>query len=1215
MAPPSTSDSALTLALENQTRSLLAELDKRIQSMDSKWESRVSVLENTATDAARSVTEFSTALRADVEAHLTASDAATEGRLHHFEVETGNRIAALESAMQMFDFWRPRVDSSIDSLQSNMDWMRAEIAKMDAQWSHGARVGGATMPGVLGSPGSLAASPSILGTPGAFASTGSGPGHPPAAVDYTDGPRFGHGFDSYLRDSGLRHPTADGRYPVTEEMVWVKVATMYFEGAAGRWLQSVEPRLPSLSWTSTVQDYVDRFSELVDLLEEAEASRPREVRRGDAHLSYKTPTKTSSYQDWDKHSPQASDRPTSMVSDPSSSDSKVASLRAYRRARGLCQYCADKWVKGHKCSPTIQLHVMQELWDLLTPESQEPEAEFQDTSEQFMILLSTEAVSSKSSRSTFRLSGSLFGQELLMLLDSGSSHCFLNTSLASSLTGVNQLAQPLSVTVANGNKLQCTAELTNAEWTCQGLSFTSSFKLLPIPCYDAIIGMDWLESCSPMYVDWKHKWISLSHLGKSALLQGVQPTTPSASLLELRHTAPDQSEIFQLQIAHDSSVPEAIQHLLHEFDFLFAEPKSLPPSRFCDHHIPLIAGARPVNIRPYRFSPTMKDEIETQVADMLRQGLIQHSSSSFSSPVLLVRKKDNTWRFCVDYRHLNALTVKSKYPVPIIDELLDELFGASYFSILDLRAGFHQVLLKAGEEHKTAFQTHMGHYKFRVMAFGLTGAPGTFQRAMNHTLSPLLRKCALVFFDDILVYSDSLESHVQHLHQVFSLLAQDQWKVKRSKCSFAQSSVSYLGHVVSKDGVATDPGKIQLLKKGVHFIWTSEHDTAFSTLKQALTSAPVLSLPDFASPFTVETDASAVGIGAVLMQHGHPVAFLSKALGPKTRGLSTYEKEYMAIIVAVQQWRSYLQHGEFTILTDHKSLTQLNEQRLHTPWQHKVFTKLLGLNYRIQYRSGSDNRAADALSRHSFAECQAVSVIVPQWLVAVQDSYHQDKQALSLISKLAVDPAAVPNFTLHDGLLRYKERIWVGEDTHLQHRIVEALHSSPLGGHSGIPVTYSRVKKLFAWTKLKPFVQKFVQECQVSKGWLLPRFHHPCRSSAFLSEYSRLEDYPRATGWFSRSWWNGLASRLTSLHGKIKKLFVKAFLWPLLGDKQASKGQGMLPTRQWRRCPSRYNSKMAQYRMVQASRMRQLVVCVGPTGAYMGPSGCRPAGTQRLACV
>jgi hypothetical protein len=160
----------------------------------------------------------------------------------------------------------------------------------------------------------------------------------------------------------------------------------------------------------------------------------------------------------------------------------------------------------------------------------------------------------------------------------------------------------------------------------------------------------------------------------------------------------------------------------------------------------------------------------------------------------------------VDYRNLNALTIKSKYPVPIIDELLDELFGASWFSILDLRAGFHQILLKAEEEHKTAFQTHLGHYEFRVMAFSHTGAPGTFQRAMNHALAPLLR---LVFFDDILVYSDSLEAHVNHLQQVLDLLARDQWKIKLSKCSFATNQVTYLGHVVSAQGVATDSSKVQ----------------------------------------------------------------------------------------------------------------------------------------------------------------------------------------------------------------------------------------------------------------------------------------------------------------------------------------------------------------------------------------------------------------------
>jgi hypothetical protein len=169
-----------------------------------------------------------------------------------------------------------------------------------------------------------------------------------------------------------------------------------------------------------------------------------------------------------------------------------------------------------------------------------------------------------------------------------------------------------------------------------------------------------------------------------------------------------------------------------------------------------------VSVRPYKFSPAMKDEIEQQVQDMLLKGIIRHSSSAFS-PVLLVKKKDQTWRFCVDYRHLNALTVEFKYLVSIIDELLDELHGASWLSSLDLRAGFHQILLKPGEEYKTTFQTHLGHFDFRVMTFGLTGAPGTYERAMNTTLQHVLRKSALVFFDDIFIYSATSEDHLRHL--------------------------------------------------------------------------------------------------------------------------------------------------------------------------------------------------------------------------------------------------------------------------------------------------------------------------------------------------------------------------------------------------------------------------------------------------------------------
>jgi hypothetical protein len=175
---------------------------------------------------------------------------------------------------------------------------------------------------------------------------------------------------------------------------------------------------------------------------------------------------------------------------------------------------------------------------------------------------------------------------------------------------------------------------------------------------------------------------------------------------------------------------------------------------------------------------------------------------------MLVKKKDQTWRFYVDYRYLNALTRKFKCHVPVIDELLDELYGAAWFSSLDLRAGFHQILLQPGEEHKTAFQIHIGHFEFCVMAFGLTGAPGTFQRAIRTTLAPLLRKSVLVFFDDILVYTKAFEEHVHHLQQVFELLVAEQWKIKLSKCSFAQNVVSYLGHVISQEGLATDPSKI-----------------------------------------------------------------------------------------------------------------------------------------------------------------------------------------------------------------------------------------------------------------------------------------------------------------------------------------------------------------------------------------------------------------------
>jgi hypothetical protein len=207
-------------------------------------------------------------------------------------------------------------------------------------------------------------------------------------------------------------------------------------------------------------------------------------------------------------------------------------------------------------------------------------------------------------------------------------------------------------------------------------------------------------------------------------------------------------------------VPPEIQHLLIVYADIFATKVQCPPPRSCNHSIPLIPGARPISVRPYRYAPALKDEIESQVKEMLQAGLIQRSTSAFSSPVLLVKKKDKSYRFGIDYRHLNAITQKRQYPVHVIDEFLDELHQASWFFTLDLCAGFHQIPMDPTDSFKTTFQTHSGHFEFRVMSCSLTSAPHTFQRAMNPTLATLLRKCVLVFFYDILVYNKSYEEQV-----------------------------------------------------------------------------------------------------------------------------------------------------------------------------------------------------------------------------------------------------------------------------------------------------------------------------------------------------------------------------------------------------------------------------------------------------------------------
>jgi hypothetical protein len=398
-----------------------------------------------------------------------------------------------------------------------------------------------------------------------------------------------------------------------------------------------------------------------------------------------------------------------------------------------------------------------------------------------------------------------------------------------------------------------------------------------------------------------------------------------------------------------------------EFLDVFSEDlPGLPPERDVQFVIELKPGTTPISRRSYRTPPNELVELKTQLQDLLEKGFIRPSSPPWGCPAIFVKKKDQTLRMCVDYRPLNEVTIKNKYPLPQIDILFDQLTGAQVFSKIDLRSGYHQIRIRPEDIPKTAFTTRYGLFEYLVMSFGLTNAPAHFTCLMNSVFMPELDKFMVVFIDDILIYSKNEEEHARHLRIVLTRLREHQLYAKFSKCVFWLEEIRFLGHVLSANGIVVDPSKVKdilewkppttvhqvrsflglagyyrrfipdfskllkpitsLLKNDTKFNWSSRCNEAFEQLKVLLTTALVLVQPDIQKPFDVYCDASGSGLGCVLMQEGRVVAYASRQLRRHEEHYPTHDLELADVVHALKIWRHYLLENICHIYTDHKSL-------------------------------------------------------------------------------------------------------------------------------------------------------------------------------------------------------------------------------------------------------------------------------------------------------
>ncbi|GJZ88113.1 putative reverse transcriptase domain-containing protein [Tanacetum coccineum] len=517
-----------------------------------------------------------------------------------------------------------------------------------------------------------------------------------------------------------------------------------------------------------------------------------------------------------------------------------------------------------------------------------------------------------------------------VLFDSGADKSFISISLASMLN-----IPPITIDtfynieMADGNLVSINTVIQGATLTLLNQPFEIDLMPIKLGSFDVVIGIDWLSKYHARII-YDEKVIHIPITGETLIIRGDQSKTRLnlISCIKKRRYTTRGCQVFVIQVMEKKSDEKRLEDIpvVREFPEVFPEDlPGLPPVRQVEFQIDLIPGATPVARAPYRLAPSEMQELSNQLQELA--------------------DRDGSFRMCIDYRELNKLTVKNRYPLPRIDDLFDQLQGSSVYSKIDLRSGYHQLRVRDEDIPKTAFRTRYGHYEFQVMPFGLTNAPAVFMDLMNRVCKPYFDKFLIILIDDILIYSRNKEEYVNHLRIILELLKKEKLYAKFSKCDFWIHIVQFLGHLIDSQGLHVDPAKIEeiaksltkLTQKNKKYIWGEVQETAFQLLKQKLCEASILALPEGNDDFVVYCDASHQVLGAVLMQNDKVIAYASGQLKPHEKYYTTHDLELGAVHILDQKELNMRQRRWLELLVDY--------------------------DCEIHYHPGKANVVADALSR------------------------------------------------------------------------------------------------------------------------------------------------------------------------------------------------------------------------------------------------------------